>query len=240
MHYLPIAAGQGHDMSTEAKAAAAPRISVCVIDDHPLVREGLVSMINREPDLQVAGEAEGVATGLALVATKLPDVVITDLSLKDGNGLTMIRELRALYPALGILVVSMHEEPYYAERALRAGARGYLTKRESAGRIAEAVRRVAAGRIYASSELLEKLAERLADRVPAERKSPGDLLSDRELEVFQYFGRGLETKQVAKEMHLSIKTVEAYMARIKEKLDLTHINEFIREAVTWAEREKRE
>ncbi len=227
-------------MSTEAKAAAAPRISVCVIDDHPLVREGLVSMINREPDLQVAGEAEGVATGLAIVATKLPDVVITDLSLKDGNGLTMIRELRALYPALGILVVSMHEEPYYAERALRAGARGYLTKRESAGRIAEAVRRVAAGRIYARSELLEKLAERLADRVPAERKSPGDLLSDRELEVFQYFGRGLETKQVAKEMHLSIKTVEAYMARTKEKLDLTHINEFIREAVTWAEREKRE
>jgi len=227
-------------MSTEAKDAAAPRISVCVIDDHPLVREGLVSMINREPDLQVAGEAEGVATGLALVATKLPDVVITDLSLKDGNGLTMIRELRALYPALGILVVSMHEEPYYAERALRAGARGYLTKRESAGRIAEAVRRVAGGRIYASSELLEKLAERLADRVPAERKSPADLLSDRELEVFQYFGRGLETKQVAKEMHLSIKTVEAYMARIKEKLDLAHINEFIREAVTWAQREKRE
>jgi DNA-binding NarL/FixJ family response regulator len=134
----------------------------------------------------------------------------------------------------------MHEEPYYAERAFRAGARGYLTKRESTGRIAEAIRRVVEGKIYASGEMLEKLAERLLHPAAVGEKSPVDLLSDRELEVFQRFGRGLETKQVAREMNVSIKTVEAYMARIKEKLGLAHINEFIRAAVTWTQAERPE
>jgi DNA-binding NarL/FixJ family response regulator len=222
-------------MSTDANARTPGKILVVVVDDHPLVREGLVSMINREPDLSVVGEAEGLATAGAVVAARQPDVLITDLSLKDGSGLTLIHDLHARYPSLGILVVSMHEEPYYAERAFRAGARGYITKRESTGRIPEAVRRVRQGRIYASSELLEKLAERALHPGAAGPKSPGDLLSDRELEVFQHFGHGLETKQVAQAMHVSIKTVEAYMARIKEKLDLAHINEFIRAAATWTE-----
>ncbi len=221
-------------MSAEPKAVPA-RLLVVVIDDHPLVREGLVSLIGRESDLVVAGQAEGVASGLALVAAKVPDVVVTDLSLKDGSGLTLIRELQAHHPAVRILVVSMHEEPFHAERAFRAGARGYLTKRESTGRIADAIRRVAEGKIYASGELLEKLAGRLHRPTTIGSESAVDRLSDRELEVFQLFGRGLETKQVAKEMNVSVKTVEAYMARIKEKLGLGHINEFIHAAVTWTQ-----
>lgn len=221
-------------MSAEPKELPARHL-VVVIDDHPLVREGLVSMINREPDLAVAGEADGVGTALAVIAAREPDVVVTDLSLKDGSGLTLIRELQARHPAVRILVVSMHEEAYYAERAFRAGAKGYLTKRESTGRIAEAIRRVAQGRIYATADLLEKLTARL-HRAPATNlESAVDSLSDRELEVFQFFGRGLETKQVAREMNVSIKTVEAYMARIKEKLGLAHINEFIHAAVTWTQ-----
>jgi DNA-binding NarL/FixJ family response regulator len=217
----------------------AGRCSVVVIDDHPLVREGLVSMINREPDLAVAGEADGVATGLTLVAERRPDVVVADLSLKDGSGLTLIRELQTRHPNVGVLVVSMHEEPHHAERAFRAGARGYLTKRESTDGIAEAIRRVAGGKIYARSDLLEHLTARLHRRKGAPVSSPLEALSDRELEVFRYFGRGLETKQVAKEMNVSVKTVEAYMARIKEKLGLAHINEFIHAAVKWTHLEDR-
>jgi DNA-binding NarL/FixJ family response regulator len=134
----------------------------------------------------------------------------------------------------------MHEEPHHAERAFRAGARGYLTKRESTSRIAEAIRRVARGKIYAHTDLLEKLAERLHHPAAAGRSSPVESLSDRELEVFQHFGRGLETKQVAREMNVSVKTVEAYMARIKEKLGLSHINAFIHAAVTWTVSERPE
>ena len=213
------------------------KVLVFVVDDHPLVREGLVSMINREPDLAVCGEAEGLPSALVAIAARVPDIVITDLSLKDGSGLSLIKELRAQYPVLNILVVSMHEESYYAERAFRAGARGYLTKRESTGRIAEAIRRVVQGKIYASNELLEKLAERSLSQPGDERRSPTDLLSDRELEVFQLYGRGLESKQVAKDLGLSIKTVEAYTARIKEKLGLGNFNEFIRAAATWSQPE---
>lgn len=231
MHHLPAPVRPVRIVSTEAKKA--PARQVVVVDDHPLVREGLVSMINRQPDLVVVGEAEGLVSGLAIVAAKAPDVVVTDLSLKDGSGLSLIRELQARHPAVQILVVSMHEEPHHAERAFRAGARGYLTKRESTDRIAEAIRRVAQGKIHASSELLEKLAERLHSPATAGQQSPVERLSDRELEVFQFFGRGLETKQVAKEMNVSVKTVEAYMARIKEKLGLTHINEFIHAAAMW-------
>jgi DNA-binding NarL/FixJ family response regulator len=196
-------------MSFSPSAPPAKRTRVFVVDDHPLVREGLVSMINREPQLEVCGEAEGCEAALALIADRVPDLVITDLSLRDGSGLNLIKELRARHASLQILVVSMHEEPYYAERAFRAGARGYLTKRESTTQLAEAIRRVLKGAMYASNDLLEKLAERLAHPAAGEDQRPVDRLSDRELQVFQLFGQGLETKQVARDLHVSIKTVEA-------------------------------
>jgi len=218
-------------MSVPPSTRPAKRTRVFVVDDHPLVREGLVSMINREPHLEVCGEADGCEAALAMIAERMPDLVITDLSLRDGSGLNLIKELKARHAAVQVLVVSMHEEAYYAERAFRAGARGYLTKRESASQLAEAIGRVLKGTVYASHDLLEKIAERLVNPEVGEARPPVDRLSDRELEVFHCFGRGLETKQIAKDLHVSIKTVEAYVARIKEKLQLNNFNEFIREAV---------
>lgn len=194
-------------------------------------------MIRREADMEVCGEADGAGMALTLIAAKAPDVVITDLSLQDGSGLNLIKDLKAQHAGLQILVVSMHDEPYYAERAFRAGARGYLTKRESTGRLAEAIRRVWRGSVYASQDLMEKLATRLATGT-GEARPAIERLSDREREVFQLFGRGLETKQVAKDLGVSIKTVEAYVARTKEKLGLNNFNEFIREAVTAAQPDK--
>jgi DNA-binding NarL/FixJ family response regulator len=220
-------------MNSSSSKGSPQRSRVFVVDDHPLVREWLVSLINRQPDLEVCGQAEGARAALSLIADQRPQVVIVDLSLKEGSGLDVIKDIRAQHPSIQILVLSMHEEPYYAERAFRAGARGYITKRESTGRIVEGIHQVLGGKVYASNELLGQLAERLAGGALGKSESPADLLSDRELEVFQLLGRGLETKEIARQMSLNIKTVQAYAARIKDKLHLDNVSELMREAVKW-------
>ncbi|HTB79633.1 MAG TPA: response regulator transcription factor [Opitutaceae bacterium] len=209
-----------------------------MVDDHPLVREWLVSLIRRRPDLEVCGQAEDTATALSSIAATRPGVAIVDLSLKGGSGLELIKDLRAQHPAVRILVLSMHEDTSYAERALRAGARGYVMKREATGLIIEAIYEVLRGKIYANEKLLATLAESIIEGSSGKSGSPADLLSDRELEVFRLLGGGLETRQIAERMKLSIKTVQCYAARIKEKLHLDNASKLMREAVRWVEAEQ--
>ena len=211
---------------------------IFIVDDHPLVREWLANLLRQQPDLAVCGQAGDAATALAAMAKEPPDVAIVDLSLKTGSGLDLIKDLRAMHPAVAIIVLSMHEEIYYAERALRAGARGYVMKRESTGQIIDAIRQVQAGNLYANPEMLGRLAARMVGQKPATRDAVEEL-SDRELEVFRRLGQGESTRQIADELHLSIKTVQAYCSRIKQKLNVPDGAQLVREAVRWVERADR-
>ncbi len=210
----------------------ASRKRIFLVDDHPLVREWLTQLIDQQPDLTVCGEAASAATALAALGSVSADLAIVDLSLADSAGLELIKSLQRRTPAVPVLVLSMHDESTYADRAFRAGARGYVNKRESAHRVVEAVRRVLDGKLYVS----EKAAEILAAQT-VRGQAPGqpaiERLSDRELEVFDKLGQGVGTRQIAEEFCVSIKTVQAYCARIKEKLNLGSATELLREAVRW-------
>jgi len=217
-----------------------PATRIFIVDDHPLVREWLAALLRQQPDLEVSGQAEDASSGLAAMIANPPDVAIVDLSLKASSGLDLIKDLVEHLPGTQVIVLSMHEEIFYAERALRAGARGYVTKRESTDRMVEAIRMVQGGHIYANAQLLARLAERMVGHTAT--TSPGDVetLSDRELDVFRRLGEGQATRRIAEELHLSIKTVQAYCARIKEKLQLASGVELVREAVRWTEQKNRQ
>ncbi|HZZ56417.1 MAG TPA: response regulator transcription factor [Opitutaceae bacterium] len=214
-------------------------VRIFLVDDHPLVREWLSALLRQQPDFTVVGTAEDPGSALAGVAAAKPDVAIVDLSLKTGSGLDLIKDLKARFPAVAVLVLSMYEEIYYAERALRAGALGYVTKRESTARVVEAVRQVLSGRVYASPELMARLAERMVGRPTPPAQGAMAILSDREIEVFQRLGLGHPTRKIATDLKVSIKTVQAYCARIKEKLGIGSGTELMREAVRWVESENR-
>ena len=216
---------------------AATRIFI--VDDHPLVREWLAALLRQQPDLAVSGQAEDAGGALAAMLAHPPDIAIVDLSLKSSSGLDLIKDLGSHLPALKIIVLSMHEELFYAERALRAGARGYVTKRESTDNMVEAIRAVRAGRIYANPQLLARLTERMVGRPRPAGQDPVEALSDRELDVFGRLGAGQSTRGIADELHVSIKTIQAYCARIKEKLRLASAVELVHEAVRWTERQER-
>jgi len=205
---------------------------VFIVDDHPLVRESLANLIAQQPDMSICGEAEYSSTALAAIATLQPDVAVVDLSLGDGSGLDLIRDLRKLHPRVAVLVLSMHDESWYAERALRAGARGYVMKRAASRDVLDAIRRVREGRMALTPDLAETLAAKLVAG-PLEMANPVATLSDRELDVFRLLGQGRQTRQIADALHLSMKTVQAYCARIKDKLGLNSANELLREAVRW-------
>ncbi len=212
------------------------RIStVFLVDDHPLVREWLTTLINQLPDLRVCGEAPGATKALEGIGEAKPDVAIVDLALADGSGLALIKEIRTLAPATAIIVLSMHDEKVYAERAFRAGVRGYVMKGESTSSIAAAIREVLAGRLYLSPQMRLIFAERFVDGDISGLNTPVKKLSDRELEVFRLLGQGYETRRVAQSLNLSIKTVQAYCARIKEKLQLANASELLREAIRWSD-----
>lgn len=212
-----------------------PKVKIFLVDDHPLVREWLANLIQQQADLVVCGEAEDAPHALQQISATRPDVAIVDITLKQGSGIELIKNLKALCPEVAIIVLSMHDERLYAERALRAGAHGYIMKRETAKKVVTVIRQVLAGKIYMSESLTALFAEKFVDgRLP----SGGSLLerlSDRELETFQLLGKGYETRQVAEMMNVSMKTVQAHCAHIKEKLRLTNATELLREAVRWQE-----
>jgi len=203
------------------------------VDDHPLVREWLATLINQQPDLKACGEAGSASDGLKLIATVKPHVAIVDISMEGGSGLELIKNIKATCPEVVVIVLSMHDELLYCERALRAGARGYIMKREATRNVLQAIRCVLNGEMYLSERMAMMMAERFAEGKPPATSSAVALLSDRELEVFQLLGRGLSTRQIAQEMHVGFKTAQAFRARIKEKLQLSSATELLRAATRW-------
>jgi DNA-binding NarL/FixJ family response regulator len=207
---------------------------VFLVDDHPLVREWLTNLINKRPDLRVCGEAGSAPEALRLIESLQPDVAIVDISLTSGSGIELIKDLQLNHPRVAVLVLTMHDESVYALRALRAGARGYIMKCEATQKIIQAIRTVLEGKLFVSERVTTLMAEKFTAG-PRPSASPVELLSDRELEVFQLLGRGQSTRQIAEQMHISFKTVQAFCARIKDKLRLDNVNELLREAVRWQE-----
>jgi DNA-binding NarL/FixJ family response regulator len=219
-------------MTSKNAGTVSFKRKVLIVDDHPVVREGLAMHLATQPDLEVCGEAEDLPGALALLASTRPDVAIIDISLKNSNGIELIRRIKDRDHAVGILVWSMYPENLYAERALRAGAQGYLNKGQATHHVLEAVRAVLQGRVYVSGIMAEQLLQRVVGRKPEER-SAMDSLSDRELEAFQLIGEGLTTEMIAEQMRVSPKTVETFRARIKEKLGINSLSELIQRAAQW-------
>jgi DNA-binding NarL/FixJ family response regulator len=208
---------------------------IFLVDDHPLVREWLTNLINQQPDLIVCGEAATGPEAMEGILRFKPQIAIVDISLKDSSGIELIKDLKQVAPATSVLVLSMHEESHYAERALRAGARGYIVKRESTRKVIAAIRQVLAGAIYMSEEVATALATHYVTGKVLRTQSPVEQLSDRELEVFELLGQGRGTRQISDILKVSVKTVQAYCGRIKEKLNLSSATELLREAVRWHE-----
>jgi DNA-binding NarL/FixJ family response regulator len=204
------------------------------VDDHPIVRQGLQQMIDREPDLKVCGEAEEARSALQAIATLKPDIVVMDISLTGPSGIEILRSVRQTDAKLRVLVLSMHDETVYAERALRAGANGYIMKQEATEKVLVALRKILGGEVYVSDRVANKMLKQFVGGAPASRRSPLDDLTDRELEVFRLIGEGHGTRQISDELHLSVKTVETYQAHIKEKMGLRNARELVQFAIQWA------
>jgi DNA-binding NarL/FixJ family response regulator len=211
---------------------------IVVVDDHPIVRQGLALMIDREEDLMVCGEAEEAMGAIHVMASAHPDVLILDISLNGPDGLDLLKHLRTTHPSLPVLILSMHDELIYAERALRAGANGYIMKQEATEKVLVAVRRILGGEIYVSDRIANRMLRHYITGSGSLRNSSIADLSDRELEVFRLIGEGHGTRQIAEELHLSVKTVESYQAHIKEKLSLRSSRELMQHAIQWTMNEK--
>lgn len=207
--------------------------SVFIVDDHPLVRQGLRQLFEGEKNYEVFGEAANVRETLTALTHKKPDVAIIDLSLPDGNGLELVKHLLARFPELLILVASMHDEKLFAERVLKAGAKGYINKSATGDEIINAIKQIISGKIYVSQQVSNQLL-RKADEKFQSGQSPVQLLSNRELEVFEFIGRGLGTADIAETLKLSIKTIESHRANIKKKLGLVSTGELARSAMQWS------
>ena len=210
---------------------------ILLVDDHPLLRQGIAMTIEAEADFEVVGQASDAEEALARFDALAPDLVITDISLPGMNGLELLKHLLTLYPDLPVLVVSRHDEELYAERAVRAGARGYVSKLAAGDQIVTAIRRVLRGGIHLSEDLKDRLLFGAASGVKDATQTPLEVLSDRELEVFEMTGRGIPTREISERLHLSVKTVESYRSRIKTKLGLTNGTELMKHAVAWVEGE---
>jgi DNA-binding NarL/FixJ family response regulator len=225
-----------------SKAAVESKRKVFIVDDHPIVREGLAQMINREPDLAVCGEAQEMHEALASIEAQKPHILIVDISLNGPDGLDLLKNIRTKDPSLPVLILSMHDEAIYAERALRAGANGYIMKQEATDRVLIALRRILNREIYVSDRIADRILRRFAGggRAGVVKGSPLETLSDRELEVLHLIGEGHGTRQIAEELHLSVKTVESYQSHLKEKLSLKNSRELMQYAIQSAILEKAE
>ncbi|HEY5953892.1 MAG TPA: response regulator transcription factor [Terrimicrobiaceae bacterium] len=213
---------------------------VLIVDDHPITRSGLSYLINHQPDMVTCCEAQNAAEALTGVLEARPDLVLTDFTLPDKNGLELIKDIKAVRPELPILVISMHEESLYAERVLRAGARGYITKEEGGERLMRAIRHVLSGAIYVSDKMSARILEIFSGGPAAQSRSVVEELSDREFEVFELLGAGLSTQQIAERLRLSMKTVDAHRAKLKSKLKVRTNNELVAYAARWAASQARE
>ncbi len=219
----------------EKKSLSSDRAGILLVEDHPIFRKGLREIIDNEDGLLVLGECDDARHALQMTAELKPHLVIVDISLKNSNGIALIKDIRRLHPQTLILTLSMHDEGIYAERALRAGARGYVMKHHAPETVIQAINQVLDGKIFVSEEVANRIFTHFIEGLPAER-SPIDLLSDRELEVFELIGRGLGTRQIAEKLCVSIKTVENHRAHIKEKMNFSSAIELIQHATLWAEK----
>jgi len=213
----------------------ANKKKILIVEDHPIVRRGFASLINHEPDLLVCGDAEDVHGALEAIDRCQPDLVLIDIFLKDSSGIDLIKTLQERCKGLPVLVVSMHEESLYADRVIRAGAMGYVMKREAEQTIVTAIRRILEGRVYLSDRMQERVLLSYSGRRTEAARSPLEALSDRELEIFERLGHGQSIRKIAEDLHLSVKTVDAHRAHIKEKLALESSTEVLQHAVRWVQ-----
>jgi DNA-binding NarL/FixJ family response regulator len=221
---------------TKANPVRDPRTKILLVDDHAVVRYGIAQLINRQSDLVVCGEEEDASNALSAIGRLKPDLVIADISLKDSSGLELMRNIKAQYSGLPMLVVSAHDESVYAEVAFRAGALGYLMKQEALEKVVTAIRRVLSGNIYVSDALAARMLQQQISGKRDIHQSPVEGLSDRELEVFQLIGQWKKTSEIAQELHLSVKTIEYYREQIKRKLNLKNSAELAQHATSWVQR----
>lgn len=223
-------------MKAKKKKSAAPAPKqILIVDDHPMMRDGLAALITAQPDLAVCAQAADARTALQAIETLRPDLVLMDISLPGKSGLETIKDIQALAPGLAVLVLSMHDEALYAERVLRAGARGYVMKQEGGKRIMDAIRAVLENKVFVSEKMSARIMDAFTGRRAAEAGSTVENLSDREFEVFQLIGQGRSTKEIADQLHLSVKTVEVHRVNIKAKLKLATSPELVHFAVRWVE-----
>lgn len=222
----------------KAKPSEKSKKRILIVDDHPMMREGLSQLIGQESDLEVCGQTGSAREGLDLVNRLKPDLVLVDISLPGKNGLELIKDIQALRPGTGVLVISMHDESLYAERVLRAGGRGYVMKQEGGKKLMEAMRQVLDGKIFVSDKISAKILEIFSGNRPDAATQPVQCLTDREFEVFQFIGKGLDVREIAEKLHLSVKTVEVHRRNIKQKLKLKSVAELLRYAVRWVESEQ--
>lgn len=221
-------------MNAKNKPTTAPgKRRILLVDDHAIVREGFAELINGHNEFQVCGTVATAGEALDAVAHLKPDLVVTDLSLERGSGLDLIKNLKALHPLLTVLVLSMHDETLYAERALRAGALGYVMKRAESATVLSALRTVLDGQVFLSPAMRERMLQKVVGLTPSADATGMAHLSDREMEVFQLIGQGRTTRQISKQLHLGVSTIETHRAHLKEKLNLANSTELIRRAVEW-------
>jgi DNA-binding NarL/FixJ family response regulator len=220
-------------MNPSPSETVARKSRVFIVDDHPLVREGLTNLINGQADLIVCGEAKDSAEAIKGIVKARPDVALIDISLENESGLELVKQLGSQFPQVAFIILSMHDEALYAERALRAGARGYVMKHETSKSVLASIRRVLGGGVYVSERVVNKMALRLTSSREPVASSPVERLSDRELEIFRLLGQGRTPSQIAGDLNLSLKTVQAYCARAKEKFGVTSLTELVRAAIRW-------
>jgi len=216
-----------------------PKKKVLLVDDHPMMRQGLAQVINQQEDLVVCGQADDANGAMQLIASAKPDLGVVDLSLEDKSGLELIKDIQALYPELPVLVMSMHDESLYAERVLRAGARGYVMKKAGGEVVLQAIRQVLSGKVYVSENMSAQILDRFSGVRSAKSQSPIETLTDREFEVFELIGEGCTTPEIAKRLRISPKTVDVYRQNLKQKLKLPSATSLIQHAVRWVETQNR-
>jgi DNA-binding NarL/FixJ family response regulator len=221
-------------MIKEEGNAEKRKTQILLVDDHPVVREGLENLLNQEQDIQVCGQADNADGALEEIARVKPDIAIIDISLRLSDGIELTKILKARYPDIAVIILSIHEETVFAERALLAGAQGYLMKNVASENIVKAIRRVLRGEIYVSETVSDKFLHIIAGDKAGTTKTPIENLSDREFETFRLIGKGLKASQIAAQLHLSVKTVETYRSRIKEKLGIENAAQLLQFSISWA------